>query len=153
MRNKTVSILIVDDDEIDIRLVRRGLQKYKIGNPVYEANDGVEALEMLRGENGHAPIPSPCLILLDLNMPRMTGHEFLEVIRNDDQLGGSVVFVLTTSNDDRDVKKAYDQHVAGYLLKSDAGRDFVNHLPLLDEFLTTVQFPVESTLKQPQFAR
>lgn len=147
MKSQPVSILIIDDDEIDIRLVKRGLAKYRIDNEIFEACDGVEALEKLRGENGQTAIPGPCLILLDLNMPRMTGHEFLTELRADAQLSNSIVFVLTTSSDDADMARAYEKHIAGYLLKSEAGRDFVNHLPLLEEFITTVKFPVRNSAR------
>lgn len=151
MKDEAVSILIVDDDDIDVRLVKRGLAKYKINNAIYEARDGVEALEKLRGSNGQPPIASPCLILLDINMPRMTGHEFLDELRRDMKLRNSIVFILTTSADEADMSRAYDQHIAGYLLKSEAGRDFVSHLPLLDNFITTVKFPAVCNARQPEF--
>lgn len=150
MKGQAVSILIIDDDDVDIRLVKRGLSKYRIDNPIYEAFDGVDALEKLRGQDGQSKIKSPCLILLDLNMPRMTGHEFLTELRNDPELSDSIVFVLTTSSDEVDMSKAYAKHVAGYLLKSEAGRDFVNHLPLLEEFITTVKFPAAKRSPQPE---
>lgn len=139
--NETVNILIVDDDEVDRRHIQRGLQKHKISNPVYFAEDGLEALELLRGTGGKQKVPRPHLILLDLNMPRMDGVKFLEAIRNDDQLDDSVIFVLTTSNRDEDKTAAYKKHIAGYVLKSEAGEGFLKMVELIEKYVLTVQFP------------
>jgi len=139
-----VNILLVEDDEIDVRSVKRAFQTQKIANPIFQASDGVEALEMLRGEAGHAPLPRPYLILLDLKMPRMNGIQFLHEIRADTELHDSIVFVLTTSDDDRDKVAAYEKNVAGYLLKQDVGDDFMNAIRMLDYFTISVQFPLKS---------
>ena len=139
--NENATILIIDDDEVDVRLIKRSLQQTKVTNPIMVAYDGQEALAMLRGEEGHPSVPSPYLILLDLNMPCMNGLEFLEVLRADDALHRSVVFVLTTSNDDRDRAAAYDQHIAGYLLKDRAGDDLLLVGRLVDHFFVAVQLP------------
>ena len=82
MNGKPVTILLVEDDDIDAETVRRALEELKIGNPLRVARDGLEGLEILRGENGHEAIEKPYLILLDLNMPRMNGLEFLAAIRS-----------------------------------------------------------------------
>ncbi len=139
----TLQILLVEDDEVDARAVKRGLTKNKIFNPVTLARDGCEALDYLRGENGKERIPRPYVILLDLNMPRMNGIEFLKAIRGDAGLSKSIIFVLTTSQDDRDRSAAYDNHVAGYITKSEAGRDFLNLVQMLERFVIVVQFPPE----------
>lgn len=139
-----VNILLVEDDEIDVRSVKRALQAQKIANPVFQASDGVEALEMLRGEAGRAPLPRPYLILLDLKMPRMNGIQFLDEIRADPELRDSVVFVLTTSGDERDKVAAYEMNVAGYLLKQDIGDGFMHAIRMLDYFTISVQFPPRS---------
>src|SRR5262245_50977634 len=115
MSYKNVSILLVDDDRVDVLAVKTALEENNIANPVYVAEDGVKALELLRARGGpqDAPIPQPFLILLDLNMPRMNGIEFLKSLRSDPALRSSIVFVLTTSNDDRDRVAAYELNVAG----------------------------------------
>ena len=84
--NRTVNILLVEDDEIDAEALQRSFAKHKIANPITVAKDGLEALQILRGADDREPFASPYIILLDLNMPRMNGIEFLEAIRADDEL-------------------------------------------------------------------
>jgi CheY-like chemotaxis protein len=139
----TVSIMIVDDDEIDVRAIQRGLLQQRIVNPVFVASDGRQGLEMLRGEQGYSKIPLPVLIVLDLNMPRMTGLEFLDAIRGDANLCDSVVFVLTSSNADEDKTAAYRHHIAGYVVKSDAGVSFLKAVQMVQRYVLCVQFPPE----------
>jgi len=136
-----VSILIVEDDAVDARAIERGLRMQKIGNPVYVAPDGREGLAMLRGEEGRSKLRRPYLILLDLNMPRMNGLEFLKELRKDKELTDSIVFVLTTSNASEDKEAAYAHHIAGYLEKSDAGATFIQAIQMLERFVLSVQFP------------
>lgn len=138
-----VHILLVEDDEVDREAVLRGFQKLRIANPFSVVTSGTEALNVLRGENNYARLPRPYLILLDINMPRMTGLEFLEELRKDEELKRSIVFVLTTSNRDEDKVAAYDRQIAGYLLKSRAGEDFVNMISLLESYWRVVEFPPE----------
>jgi CheY-like chemotaxis protein len=138
-----VSILIVDDDEVDARAIERGLRQQKIGNPVYVAPDGREGLAMLRGAEGRSKLQRPYLILLDLNMPRMNGLEFLRELRSDSELTDSIVFVLTTSSAAEDKAAAYEQHIAGYLEKPNAGMSFLQAIQMLERFVLSVQFPPE----------
>jgi CheY-like chemotaxis protein len=139
----TVNILLVDDDEVDVEAVQRGFRKMNISNPIHVADDGFEALEMLRGQDKKERLPRPYIILLDLNMPRMTGLELLEEIRKDPMLTKSIVFILTTSEDDKDKCMAYENHVAGYLLKSRVGKDFMDLVHMLDRFMVTIEYPPE----------
>tara|TARA_R110000868_G_scaffold29080_1_gene108306 strand:- start:492 stop:923 length:432 start_codon:yes stop_codon:yes gene_type:complete len=141
MPHREVKLLLVEDDEVDVMHLQRSFRQLRIANPMVVANDGIEAFEILRGENGRTVLEPPYIILLDLNMPRMTGLEFLEEIRNDPALRQSVIFVLTTSNDDADKLKAYDQHVAGYIVKSEAGASFLEALQMLDRFWRVVELP------------
>lgn len=124
MSESMPSILLVEDDEVDVEAIRRLFARRRITNPLFVAPDGVTALRMLHGEDNYAVIQRPIVILLDLNLPRMNGIEFLDALRQDSQLKDCVVFVLTTSNSDHDRMVANSRYVAGYLLKSDTDADF-----------------------------
>jgi CheY-like chemotaxis protein len=139
--HETVTIFLVEDDIVDVKCIQRGMASIKLANPIIRAQDGVEALKMLR----EGKVPQPYLILLDLNMPRMSGIEFLEELRRDPALTHAIVFVLTTSNDERDKLAAYDKLVAGYILKSSAGADFVDLVHMLDAYWKIVEFPPRAT--------
>lgn len=145
MCDQSVTILLAEDDDIDARVVQRSFQKQAVDHPIVVARDGVEALKVLRGEDGTPPLQQPLMVLLDLNMPRMGGLEFLEELRSDPELSKTIVFVLTTSNADRDRTAAYEKQVAGYLLKTDAGQDMQKHVPMLQKFLQSIQFPTEES--------
>ncbi len=145
MEDTAITLLLVDDDDVDVEAVQRALKHARIANPVVRARDGVEALDILRGTGGQEQITSPYLILLDLQMPRMNGFQVLEQIREDERLRTSVVFVLTTSQAERDRLKAYEQHVAGYIAKSNAGADFSNLVEMLRMYWRIVEFPPVET--------
>lgn len=139
--DKTVTFLVVEDDEVDVKGIMRAFKRMKIANPIVRAEDGLEALDYLRGTNGKQQIPSPYLILLDLNMPRMGGLEFLDAIRQDEDLDTSIVFVLTTSKDDEDRIAAYKKHIAGYVVKTDVQSSFDQAINMLDCYWRVVEFP------------
>ena len=139
----TIHILLVEDDEVDAEAVVRAFRKQKIANPFTIVPDGIEAFNALRGEGGQTRLPRPYLILLDLNMPRMNGVEFLQALGQDEDLKQSIVFVITTSNRDEDVVAAYNEQIAGYILKSRVGEDFVNLITMLDMYWRIVEFPSE----------
>jgi len=135
---KTLNILLVEDDQVDVMNVKRAFDKNRIANPLYVAGDGVEALEMLR--SGAVPAERR-LILLDLNMPKMNGIEFLRELRADPALQQAPVVVLTTSNDERDKIHAYNLNVAGYLLKPVTFIAFVELMAALNKYWTLVELP------------
>src|SRR6476620_8140823 len=109
-QNPVVTLLAVDDDKVDLMALKRSFRDLKIANPIVEAHDGIEALDRLRGENGCEKLPAPCMILLDLNMPRMGGIEFLDELRRDPELRRTLVFVMTTSSAEEDRVRAYDRN-------------------------------------------
>ncbi len=136
--DRALNILLVDDDEVDVMTVRRAFQKANITNPLYVASDGVEALEMLRA---NVVPPSRRLVLLDLNMPRMSGLEFLREVRQDPALAALAVVVLTTSNEDRDRVDAFQLNVAGYLLKPITFTTFAEVMATLNKYWTLMEMP------------
>ena len=138
---RDVSLLMVEDDDLDATAITRAFKKLKLTNPLVRAKDGVEALEYLRGENGRTKIARPYMILLDLNMPRMDGIEFLAELRKDPWLSNNVIIVLTTSAADKDKVAAYDNHVAGYVIKSDLGSSFLEVIQLIDCYWRIVSLP------------
>src|SRR5215208_1670691 len=139
MDEKLLHILLVDDDEVDVMNVQRAFKRNNISNPLYVANNGLEALDMLQGA---AAIPGGRrLILLDLNMPKMSGLEFLRAIREDPALRSLTVVVLTTSDDERDRIEAYNLNVAGYILKPVTFTAFVEAMATLNKYWTINEFP------------
>lgn len=145
MNPNTVHVLLVEDYKPDAELLRRSFQFQRIANPLHFARDGVEALSMLRGEDGFDPVPRPFVILLDLKLPRMDGIEFLEELRRDAKLCDSVVFVLTASSDDRDKTAAYQRQIAGYVVKSNVGDDFAGLIEIFQNYWRCVELPPERT--------
>jgi len=135
---KMLNILLVDDDDVDVMNVKRAFKKANITNPLFVAGNGIEALEMLR--SGAMPALNR-LVLLDLNMPRMNGIEFLRELRADPALAPTSVVVLTTSNEDRDKVNAYQLNVAGYLLKPVTFASFVDLMTALNKYWTLVELP------------
>ena len=136
-----VQLLHVEDDDLCLLGLCRAFKAARIANPISFAHDGIEALDMLRGTNGRALLPRPFLILLDLNMPRMDGIEFLKELRADAELKKSIVFVMTTSNANADKVAAYNLGVAGYILKSNPANAFLEAATLLDTYWRVVEFP------------
>lgn len=142
MSSQEVTLLLVEDDDVDAMGIERGFKKHRIANSIVRARDGLEALDLLKNKQ----VPEPYIILLDLNMPRMGGIEFLNKVRENAELSHSVIFVLTTSNEDTDVAQSYDKHIAGYFLKSETGEGFKNIVDLLDGYWKVVHLPTGSLL-------
>ena len=145
MRPKPLHVLLVEDDEIDAEAVFRAFRRQQLTCRLRTASNGLEALKVLRDQNGDTQLPHPYVILLDLNMPQMNGVEFLQALRADPSLKQSIVFVLTTSDRVEDKLAAYNQQVAGYLLKSKVGTDFTELITLLNCYEQTVEFPPENS--------
>ncbi len=139
-RPSDVTVLLVEDDEVDKMAFRRTFDKLKLANPLVFAEDGIEALKILRGNDG-VTVSRPYLVILDLNMPRMNGHEFLKELRSDKNLKDTVVFVLTTSKAEEDLFAAYEKNIAGYMLKSDLSGSFLKAINMLDHYWRIVVLP------------
>lgn len=133
---KNLNVLLVEDDDVAAESVTRSLNKVVPEVPVVNARHGREALDMI---NESGKIQSPYIVLLDLNMPVMDGFEFLEEVRSTPNLSNTVIFVLTTSNDDRDRMQAYHHNVAGYMVKSAVGPQFSKLAHLLRTYKDAVE--------------
>ncbi|BAB75465.1 response regulator [Anabaena sp. FACHB-709] len=143
MQERVINILLVEDDEVDVMNVKRAFKKVNITNPIYLANNGLEALKILRGDHAQTPTfpHERRLILLDLNMPRMGGIEFLQELRSDPQLRLTPVVVMTTSNQDKDRVEAYNLNVAGYILKPVTFSNFVEIIAALNKYWVFCEMP------------
>ncbi|MBD2436627.1 response regulator [Nostoc sp. FACHB-110] len=143
MLERLINILLVEDDEVDIMNVKRAFKKVNITNPLYLASNGIEALAMLRSQNHQPPKvpPERRLILLDLNMPKMGGIEFLQELRADPKLRATPVVVMTTSNQDQDRVEAYNLNVAGYILKPVTFNSFVEMMATLNKYWLLCEIP------------
>ena len=131
------SILLIEDDRIDAMTVTRALRDLGSTNPLHHVTDGEKALSFLVDPAS----PRPMLILLDLNMPRMNGAEFLAVIKADDLFRAIPIVVLTTSQEDRDRVRAFDLSAAGYIVKPVDYTQFVNVMRTVLDYWTTSQTP------------
>jgi len=132
-----ISLLLVEDDDVDAINIERSFTKQRINNTIIRAHDGVEALELLRD----GTVNIPYIILLDLQMPRMSGLEFLIEIRKDEKLQSSVIFVLTTSDDETDILKSYRNNIAGYFVKDETEDSFMKIVNFLDGYWNVVHLP------------
>lgn len=138
---KELTVLLVEDDDVDVMAVKRGFAKNRIANDLHVAHDTQSAMEILQGSGGTPPLQRPYVILLDLNLPGMGGLEFLEILRKEPNLQDVVVFILSTSDHDADKKKAFDLGVAGYILKSDPAGGFLDAMSLIGHYWRIVELP------------
>ena len=137
MRITNKPILLVEDDQVDTMTVIRALKDIHVTNPLVQQENGEDALNYLRDSNNE----KPCIILLDLNMPIMNGVEFLQVLKNDDQLKGNPVVVLTTSEEQQDKVNSFNLGVAGYMAKPVDYRQFVEVMRSIDTYWTISEMP------------
>ncbi|MGA2342853.1 MAG: response regulator [Steroidobacteraceae bacterium] len=141
MNASQVTILLVEDDDIDAQTVMRGLASAKIVNPVVRVRDGVEALELLQGTGGKKRLAPPYLLLVDIRMPRLDGLGLVRAIRNNASLQRTIVFILTTSDSDVDRMNVYNEHVAGYIVKTNSPDQFLRLARMLEYYIMIVALP------------
>ncbi|WP_114781457.1 response regulator [Botryobacter ruber] len=134
MSKDLVNILLVEDDYLDIMNVERELKKIGIAYPIHVARNGREALNMLRGDGVPKISPAPSVILLDINMPKMNGLEFLAELRHEPEFSHIPVFIMTTSNEETDRFEAQRLNVAGYIVKPLSFDSFEKSHSSLDSF-------------------
>lgn len=130
-------ILVVDDDQIDAMTVKRALKDNDILNDVIIAENGEKALEYLRNEN----MPRPCIILLDLNMPKMNGLECLKLIKTDEKIQSIPVIVLTTSRSEQDKMESFKLGIAGYMIKAVNYHEFVDIIRTIKDYWDVSELP------------
>jgi CheY-like chemotaxis protein len=130
-------ILLVEDDDVDAMITQRALNELKVTNELVHTVDGEDALKYLRDDGNQ----KPCVILLDLNMPRMNGFEFLKIAKADASLRKIPVVVLTTSDADEGVVESFDLGVAGYIVKPVSYKQFVEAMRAVDMYWTLSELP------------
>lgn len=133
-----IHVLLVEDDPGDVLITREAFAENKVRNHLSVVSDGVKALQFLRREEEYADAPRPDLILLDLNLPRMDGHEVLAHIKSDSDLQRIPVVVLTTSYAEEDVLRSYDLHANAYVTKPVDFERFLSVVRQIDDFFVTV---------------
>lgn len=134
-----LKVLLVDDDEVDYMNVKRAFKKNKLEHSLDYQPNGLDAITYLKSVEKTSDLPQ--VILLDINMPKMNGHEFLEQLRGEDKLKHIVVYVLTTSSQNSDIDKAYQQQVSGYLVKPLDFDEFKSTVKKLDDLWEVQKFP------------
>ncbi len=139
--NSNGPILLVEDDAVDVMTIQRALRTLKVTNPLQVANNGEEALAYL-----HIPPPIlPCIILLDLNMPRMGGLEFLGIVKQDPILRRIPVVILTSSRQQQDRIASFDKSIAGYMVKPVGDEQFLEVVKAINLYWTLSEMPWEGT--------
>lgn len=127
-------VLLVEDNPDDVLITKRAWKKGCIKNSLHVVNNGEEALQFLRREKDYADAPTPCLILLDLKMPRMDGFEALEEIKGDNELKSIPVIVLTSSDRDQDVERAYKLGCNSYIVKPINFENFIEAIVEINRY-------------------
>jgi CheY-like chemotaxis protein len=139
---KPVDVLLVEDDAGDVLMTREAFEFYKIRNPLHVVTDGEQALQFLRRTGPFADAPRPGLILLDVNLPRVSGLEVLAELKRDPELLRIPVVILTTSQAEEDILRSYQLHANAYVSKPVDFEQFIAAIRQIDTFfLTLVQLP------------
>ena len=131
------TILLVEDDKVDAMTIERALKEIHVLNPLVIMKNGEEALHYLKNPETE----NPCIILLDLNMPKMNGLEFLNIIKKDDQFKKIPVIILTTSDQEQDKVESFKLGVAGYMIKPVGYQKFVEAIRTIDLYWTLSELP------------
>ena len=142
MNQRSIEILLVEDNPGDVRLTEEALKEGKVINRLSVVPDGVEAIEYLRKRGDYASAATPDLVLLDLNLPKKDGREVLAEVKQDPELRKIPVVVLTTSRDEQDILKSYDLHANCYITKPVDFEQFIRVVRAIEDFwLSVVKLP------------
>ena len=136
-----ITFLLVEDDDVDAEAICRSIRGKGLTNPIVRVKDGVDALDVLKDEHEDIRLSKPYIVLVDINLPRMNGIELLKEIRKDENLAHAVVFILTTSKQSHDKIDAFKLNVAAYILKCNAGEDFMHAAHLIDTYQRFAELP------------
>ncbi|MGR3761907.1 response regulator [Roseobacteraceae bacterium NS-SX3] len=136
-----MNILLVEDNNLDALILERALKKVSPEAKIIRARDGLEALDILTADSARSDVPHPFFILLDINMPRMNGHEFLAAMRAQEAISDCPVFVLTTSDSPKDISLAYHQKVSGYIVKPHSASGMKKIVGALQEWWDICELP------------
>lgn len=143
MRNRKLKILLVEDNPDDVKIAERSLKKGNVQNELFVVQDGQEALDFLRRKGRFSDAPRPDLIFLDLNLPKLSGHEVLAEIRQDQNLKRIPVIVLTVSTHDEDIVKAFDSGASGYIHKPPSTTEFIKVISTVLDYWEISELPPE----------
>lgn len=138
-------VLLIEDDAVDAMTVQRAFRDLSLTNPLVHVTNGEEGLDHLRNPSN----AKPCVILLDLNMPRMNGVEFIEIVKADPVLKLIPIVVFTTSNDRSDIAESYRRSVAGYIVKPVDYRSFVETVAAVGLYWTINELVAEGCTTEP----
>lgn len=144
MSTSETSVLVIEDNDLDVENLERCFRRMKIENPIFRAKDGIEGLELLREHDSKTGVKRPYVVLLDLNMPRMNGIEFLDELRRDEAIADTPIFVLTTSDHHQDVQAAHRHNVCGYIVKPMERQQMMDALGMLSSYWQVCKLPNES---------
>jgi two-component system, chemotaxis family, response regulator Rcp1 len=129
-----MNILLVEDNEGDIELTKRAFKRANLSATLSVTHDGVEAIEYLSRQGRFSDAVRPDLVLLDLNMPRMGGHQFLDIVKQDEKLKSIPVIVLTSSDAPKDIRECYERHANCYILKPFDSKKFTDMIKQVEDF-------------------
>lgn len=144
-----MNILLVEDNDVDVLLFERAFRNAGSSSNMVRAKDGVEALDILNQRDSDRKIQDPYVILLDINMPRMNGHEFLKELRASERLSAARVVVVTTSNDPKDIELAYDRHASGYVVKPGGTAEMTEVIKTLHDYWNICEAAFMPPLAKP----
>lgn len=140
---KDINILLVEDDDVDAEILKRGLRKIGASGSLVRARDGVDALEILTQDAQSQTVPRPFVVLLDINMPRMNGHEFLAALRENEVVNAARVIVFTTSDNQKDLALAYKNNASGYIVKPNSSSELIDVLKSLTCYWEICEHPLD----------
>lgn len=139
---KPVEILLVEDNEGDILLIREAFEEAKLATILSVVKDGEKAIHYLEKKENYKDVKTPDLIILDINLPRINGHEVLEFIKSNDDLKTIPVIMLTTSSSEKDIIKSYEKHANCFITKPVEVNDFLEAVLDIEHFwISVVKLP------------